>query len=78
MDIDLEEEFANDTSSSEAETQTVRFQKGIAKFTVTDQEAEIITITPKSGYKFKIKKGTVKFGRIAKAGIGTLMWREIR
>jgi len=78
IDIDLEEEFANNTSSSETETQTVRFQKGIAKFTVTDQEAETITITPKSGYKFKIKKGTVKFGRIAKAGIGTLMWREIR
>lgn len=78
INIVLEEENPNGTSESSIATQPVTFTKGVAKFTVIDREAETITIIPKSEYGFKIKKGTVKFGRVAKSGIGTLMWREIK
>lgn len=78
INIVLEEENPNNTVESSIEEQPVTFSKGVAKFTVTDMEAETITVVPVSKYGFKIKKGTVKFGCLAKSGIGTLMWREIR
>ena len=76
--IELEEENSNSSASSPASTQAVTLQNGRAIVLVSNTEPEFVTITPRSAYKFKIKKGTVKFGRIAKTGIGVLMWREIK
>ncbi|MFH1855788.1 MAG: DUF6701 domain-containing protein [Candidatus Omnitrophota bacterium] len=76
--VELTEENADSTASSSATTVPVTFNKGIAQILVSDNQAEIVTITPQSSYDFKTKKGTVTFGRFTKTGIGTLMWREIK
>ncbi|MFH1798849.1 MAG: hypothetical protein ABH844_05925 [Candidatus Omnitrophota bacterium] len=78
INITFEEENPNGTAESSTERVPVTFRKGVAKFTITNPEAEIVTVIPKSEYGFKIKRGTVKFGRVAKFGIGTLMWREVK
>ena len=74
--VELEEENSNSSASFFAEA--ITFQNGIATFLVSNTEAEFVTISPKSEYGFKIKKGTVRFGRVAKKGIGVLMWRELK
>ncbi|MFH1504684.1 MAG: hypothetical protein ABIH08_04795 [Candidatus Omnitrophota bacterium] len=78
LQVDLEEEFDDSSASSTAVNRPVTFKKGIAKILVSNTQAEIITVSPKGQYDFKIKKGTITFGRIAKSGIGTLMWREVK
>ncbi len=76
--ISLQEEFPNGSALSTAILRPVIFHNGVSRIIITDPEAEVVTITPRSEYKFKIKQGTVTFGRIAKKGIGTLLWRELR
>ena len=76
--VSLDEEHDNTTASSSATTTPITFKKGIAKVIISNTQAEIVTITPISKYDFKVKKGTVTFGRTAKTGIGTIMWREIK
>lgn len=78
VNIELEEELVNSTASSPGILTPSFFKDGIAKFIVSNTEAEDVIITPKSRYKFEIKKGTVKFGKISKKGIGVLMWRELK
>ncbi len=76
--IGLEEEIDDGSASSLATSMPITFVDGRAKILISNTQAEIVTISPSSQYKFKIKKGTVTFGRIAKTGVGTLMWREIK
>jgi len=76
VQIELEEEYDDDSSSTS--TAPVTFNNGIAKILVSNNQAETVTISPSSDFNFKVKKGTITFGRIAKTGIGTLMWREIK
>jgi hypothetical protein len=76
--VELDEENANSSASSSASQTPVTFVSGKANILVSNTEPEFVTISPKSAYKFKVKKGTVKFGRLAKTGIGVLMWREIK
>ncbi|UCD14879.1 MAG: hypothetical protein JSV34_03915, partial [Candidatus Omnitrophota bacterium] len=71
-------EFPNSSAVSSASATPVSFRNGTVVILVSDAQAETVTISPKSAYNFKIKKGTVTFGRVAKTGIGTLMWREKR
>jgi len=78
MQVTLEEEYDDSSASSSAIKTPVTFNKGVAHIVVTNTQAEIVTIAPDSLYDFKVKKGTVTFGRVAKTGIGTLMWREIK
>ncbi|MBU4457948.1 MAG: hypothetical protein KJ902_04305 [Candidatus Omnitrophica bacterium] len=78
MQVGLQEEYDNSSSSSSATQNPVTFNKGVARILVSNTQAEMVAIAPKSLYDFKIKKGTVTFGRIAKTGIGSLMWREIK
>lgn len=76
VQVELEEEYDNDSSST---TQaSVAFNNGVAKILVSNNQAETVTISPSSEFDFDIKKGTITFGRIAKTGIGALMWREIK
>ena len=56
----------------------ITFNDGIAKVLVSNSQPEVVIISQKSLYDFKIKTGTITFGRITKTGIGTLMWREIK
>ena len=37
-----------------------------------------VTVAADRKSRQAIKKGTVKFGKISKKGIGVLMWREIK
>jgi len=76
--VDLEEELPNGSALSNASVQAVTFSNGVVRILVSNTQSEVVTILPKSTYRFKIKKGTVRFGRIAKTGIGMLMWREIK
>ncbi|UCD54730.1 MAG: hypothetical protein JSV93_04190 [Candidatus Omnitrophota bacterium] len=76
--VSLEEEFPNDSALSTAILRPVIFHNGVSRIIITDPEAEVVTVTPRSEYEFKIKQGTVTFGRIAKKGIGTLLWRELK
>lgn len=78
MQVTLEEEYADGSASSSAVEEPVTFKKGVAKIGVSNLQAEIVTISPKARYDFKVKKGTITFGRVAKTGIGSLMWREIK
>lgn len=78
LTIELEEEHKDGSATSPALHKPVIFNKGVAKILVSDTQAETVTILPKSQYDFKIRKGTVKFTTLGKAGIGTLMWREIK
>jgi hypothetical protein len=78
VNVSLEEEIDNESASSPALKKPVTFNKGIAKVLISNSQAEIVTIVPEAAYDFKIKKGTVTFGRLAKSGIGALMWREIK
>lgn len=56
----------------------VTFTEGRAVVTVSDTEAEIVTIIPSSLYKINVKKGTITFGQAGKMGINPLMWRELK
>lgn len=76
--VAIDEEHDNTSATSSATTAPVTFRKGVAKIIISDTQAEVITITPMTSLDFKIKKGTVTFGRTAKSGIGTIMWREIK
>ncbi|MBL7071972.1 MAG: hypothetical protein ISS26_07390 [Candidatus Omnitrophica bacterium] len=78
VNVDLEEEITNSSAASGAILRGVTFKDGIARVLVANTEAEYVTVIPRSRYKFGIKKGTVKFGKISKKGIGVLMWREIK
>lgn len=76
--IGLSEENDDSSASSSATRVPVTFNNGIAKVLIINTEAEVVTIFPSSKYDFKIKIGTVTFGRFTKTGIGALMWREIK
>ncbi len=78
MQVSLVEEYDNSSASSSAIETPVTFRKGVAKILVSNSQAEMVTISPQAAYDFKIKEGSVTFGKIAKAGIGSLMWREIK
>ncbi len=78
VQIELEEEYDNDSAYSSTAKAPVTFSNGLAKILISNNQAETVTISPSSEYDFDIKKGTVTFGRIAKTGIGAFMWREIK
>ena len=76
--VELEEEDTNSSATSSVTHTPAQFNKGITKIVVSDTQAEIVTLSPSSEFDFKVRKGTVTFGRISKTGIGTLFWREIK
>ncbi|HLD69961.1 MAG TPA: hypothetical protein VJA17_04270, partial [Candidatus Omnitrophota bacterium] len=78
LQVGLEEERDNSSASSSTFNAPATFQNGVAKILIGNTEAEVVTISPSSNFNFKVKKGAVTFGRAAKTGIGTLMWREIK
>lgn len=78
LTVELQEEYEDDSASSSALQTPVTFVNGIAKVLISDIQAETVYISPQAEFKFKVKKGKITFGKIAKSGIGTLMWREIK
>jgi hypothetical protein len=78
LTVELEEEYADNSSYSSASEQPVTFHQGVAKVLVSNSQAERVTISPSSTLDFKARKGSVTFGRTAKTGIGALMYREIK
>ncbi|MFA5316816.1 MAG: DUF6701 domain-containing protein [Dehalococcoidales bacterium] len=76
--ITLIEGLDNLSASSMSTVTPVRFINGQIRIPVSDTEAEEVGIIPQTELGLKIKAGKVTFGRIAKSGIGTLMWREIK
>jgi hypothetical protein len=74
--IIYEEEDPNNSVTFSAPGLGVLFKNGIAKFTIGDTEAETVTISAESEYGFKIRKGTVTFGRVGPSGVGSLLLRE--
>lgn len=76
--VKLVEGLDNVSASSLATVTPVRFINGQIRIPVSDTEAEEVGILPQTQLGLKVKGGKVTFGRIAKSGIGTLMWREIK
>ncbi|MDD5270462.1 MAG: hypothetical protein PHE80_04650, partial [Candidatus Omnitrophica bacterium] len=76
--IKLVEGLDNLSASSMSTVTPVRFINGQIRVPVSDTEAEEVGIVPQTGLGLKVKAGKVTFGRVAKSGIGTLMWREIK
>ena len=78
ISVKLIEELDNVSASSMATVTPVRFINGKISITVSDTEAEEVGVLPQTALGLKIKAGKVTFGRAAKSGIGTLMWREMK
>jgi len=78
LTVTLEEEYDDGSSSSSATQTPVTFRKGVAKVLVSNSQAERVSVSAFSTLDFKTRKGTVTFGRTAKSGIGTLLYREIK
>lgn len=76
--VKLIEGLDNVSASSMSTVTPVRFINGQIRITISDTEAEEVGIIPQTALGLKIKAGKVTFGRVAKSGIGTLMWREIK
>ncbi len=76
LNILLEED--NDNQSAYLASGQVTLQDGRAFVSITDSEAEDVTVSATSNLKIKSKKGKIKFGRIGKSGINPLLWREIK
>lgn len=76
--IKLIEGLDNLSASSMSTVTPVRFINGQIRIPVSDTEAEEVGIVPQTELGLKVKAGKVTFGRVAKSGIGTLMWREIK
>ncbi len=74
--VDLQEEVGDGSAS--LNNNRVGFKNGRAKISVSNSEAEIVTINPKSSLKLKTRKGTITFGKSGKSGINPLFWREIK
>ncbi len=54
----------------------ILFRNGLAKVVIGNTQAETVTVSPQADGGFKIKAGTVTFGRVGASGIGTLMLVE--
>ena len=78
LQVSLVEEYDDGSASSTATSTPVTFKNGVAKVLISNSQAEIVSVSAFSSLDFKVKTGTVTFGRAAKTGIGTLMWREIK
>ncbi len=52
------------------------FTKGLARVVIGNTQAETVTLSATSQYGFKIKSGTVTFGKIGTTGIGAVMYWE--
>ncbi len=76
--IKIHEENPNGSAISSATERSVLFNNGVAIIDIADLESETITIVPQSLLGFKIRQGTITFGRIGKSGIGALMWWEAK
>jgi hypothetical protein len=74
--VRLREEFGN--ASASTGVSAVRFREGVATLPVFDSEPEVVTVVPSALYKLKIREGTITFGQVGRAGINTLLWRELK
>jgi hypothetical protein len=75
--VSLQEEQPDNSAYSPATATAITLNEGRGKIVVGDSKAELVTITPYSpDLKFKVKKAVVRFGRLAKTGVGIFMWQE--
>ena len=74
--VRLREEFGNGSASTGVSE--LRFREGMATLPVFDSEPEVVTVVPSALYKLKIKEGIITFGQVGRAGISTLLWREVK
>ncbi|OGW83376.1 MAG: hypothetical protein A3C47_03325 [Omnitrophica bacterium RIFCSPHIGHO2_02_FULL_51_18] len=76
IQIFFEESDPNNSVFLSSPGKPILFRNGLARLVIGDTEAETVTIAPSAGAGFKIKAGTVTFGRVGKSGIGALMLLE--
>ncbi|GEM_PF-4930089 len=76
--VSLSEFIADNSASSEAAETPVQVSGGIATITVTDDSAEVVTVTPSSVPELSVETGTVTFGTVSGAGVGIQIWREVK
>ncbi len=77
VNVDIEEELGN--GSAYLSSGQVKLKNGRGLLSITDSEAEIVTINPTvPGGKIKSKRGTLTFGRVGKSGVNFQIWREIK
>ncbi|MFH0855801.1 MAG: DUF6701 domain-containing protein [Candidatus Omnitrophota bacterium] len=78
LTVNVEAVEDSDNGSASLAATSARFTNGKITLSVTDSEAETVTILVSSSYKIKTRKGAITFGRAGKTGINQLMWRELK
>jgi len=77
--IDIAETGITNNSCTSDTTQTpAQVTEGIATITLTNTEAESVTVTPSSTPSLTATSGTVRFGTVSGGGVGIQLWREIK
>ncbi|MDP1853262.1 MAG: hypothetical protein Q8L26_03535 [Candidatus Omnitrophota bacterium] len=80
--VKLSEAIPNKSATSSAQVSAVTFDSGAAQIDVTDDQVEIVTVTPVSKYYLDVVPGKVAFGGVGAprlgAGARVLWWRELR
>ncbi|MBI2095879.1 MAG: hypothetical protein HYT89_06900, partial [Candidatus Omnitrophica bacterium] len=71
-----EEETADNSVFFTSPGKPIIFNKGLAKVVIGNTQAETVKISATAKYGFKIKSGTVSFGRVGSSGIGAVMYWE--
>ncbi|MBN1521265.1 MAG: hypothetical protein JW928_01930, partial [Candidatus Aureabacteria bacterium] len=74
--VTLTEGIANNTASATGTAAYITINQGKSMISVTDTEAEIVTITPESLPELATQDGEATFGTIGARGVRILFWRE--
>ena len=76
--VTLEEPLDDGSSSSATTTAPAVFTEGVAVIEVTNNQAEVVTVSPASSPTLTPISGTATFGTVAGSGIGVDLWRELK
>lgn len=80
--VKFSERIPNKSAKSSALNDAVIFDSGTAQIEITDDQVEIVTVTPISEPYFDVVPGKVSFGGVGAprlgAGARVLWWRELR
>jgi len=76
--ITISELIKNNSSASTATVSKVTVSGGVAFVTITDDEAETLTVKASAGPSLTPITGLVRFGTVSGGGVGMQFWREMK
>lgn len=68
----------NESASSDTVDNAAAVSEGIANITITNTEAETVSVTPASSPSLTAESGLVRFGTVSGSGVGISSWREVQ